>query len=355
MAEWGRAKAPDAAVQAAASSPRPHRRAFLRSLGVLGAGAAGFLLVRQQLLWPTPDVVFADGASSGWLPLPGRSGLLALPVRLGGVAVAAMADSGAQYSAVDSSLAERLGLPMATPIPMVAFGVSGGPSLTRAVRLDADADGFDVNGLRAATLNLHPLSGLTRQPFSLLFGRDFLRAVVMEADLPGRRIAFFGPGAWTPPREARPVPARLQSGALMVEVRVEGGAPVEVMLDTGATGGLALSEEAARVAGLFDGRPVRTSQSVTLGGVSEDGMVRARRVEFAGETFHEVEVQIYKPAANAPVPNGLLGLGVLDRFRIALDLSRGRFLLIGPQQLPPPPRREPPARFGGFAHPAPGL
>jgi predicted aspartyl protease len=295
---------------------------------VLGAGAAGAVALRRYLAWPTPVVSFAESSWSGWMPLPVRGGLIDLAAKVGWARVRAVVDSGAQYSAIDSSLAERLRLPAATPIPMLAFGVSGGPSLTRAVRLDADLGGFKLAGLRAATLDLKPLSQLTRQPFSLLLGRDFLRAVTLEADFPAGRIAFFAAGAWGAPPQARSVAVRRDGGALMVQVAVEDAPPVEVMLDTGATGALALSEETARAAGLMDGRPLRRGASVTLGGVSEDGVATARKVAFAGHVLRDVPVQIYRPAQHAPVPDGLLGMGMLERFRLALDHAQGRLLLL---------------------------
>jgi predicted aspartyl protease len=310
-----------------------------------GAGGAAFWVVHRQLTWPTPQVIFAREGWSGWLELPVAGGLIALAARVGGETIQAVLDSGAQYSAVDAGLAQQLALPSATPLPMVAFGVSGAPSLTRAVTLDADLGGFGLKGLRAATLNLQPLTGLTRQPFSLLLGRDVLRAMVVEADFPGRRVAVFTPGRWTPPAGAASVSVRMQAGGAMVAVRIENAAPVEVLLDTGATGALALSEATARAAGLMDGRPRRTGQSVTLGGVSEDGMVRARRVEFAGHAIDDLEVQIYQPEPNSPAPAGLLGLGVLERFHLALDLPGGRVFLIGSQQPPTTPERRRPTRF----------
>ena len=331
----------------------PHRRAFLRRLIILGAGVGGYLLVREQLMWPTPKVVFAGGDRTGWMDLPLPGGLVDLPARIGGVTVRAVVDSGAQYSAIDASLAQRLALPAATPIPMVAFGVSGGPSLTRAVTVDADLGAFALKGLRAATLDLRPLSDLTRQPFSLLLGRDFLRAVTAEVDFPGARAAFFAPGAWRAPAGAQPAVVTTRSGGLMVQVQIEAAPPLEVMLDTGATGALALSEQAAKASGLFDGRPLRTGQSVTLGGVSEDGVVLARQVMFAGRRLPDVEVQIYRPAANAPVPNGLLGLGVLQRFHLALDVAGGRLFLIGPEAPPVPPSHRRTTRFSVI--PAPPL
>jgi predicted aspartyl protease len=315
------------------TEPPPHRRAALRRLAALGLGAAAIWAVRWQLSWPTPQVRFARPGWSGWLRLPLPGGLIDLPARIGGAEVRAVVDSGAQYSAIDASLAERLRLPAATPIPMLAFGISGAPSLTRAVTLDADLGGFALSGLRAATLNLRPLSSLTRQPFSLLLGRDFLRAVVAQVDFPSGLAAFFAPPAWRPPADARQIAAERDDGALMIPVQVEDAPPVRVMLDTGATGALALSEAIARKAGLMDGRPLRMGQSVTLGGVGEDGVALARTVSFAGLRLYDVEVEIYRPAPHSPAPDGLLGLGVLRRFHLALDHAGGRLFRIGPQAI----------------------
>jgi predicted aspartyl protease len=113
----------------------------------------------------------------------------------------------------------------------------------------------------------------------------------------------------------------------MIRVGVEDAAPVEVLLDTGATGALALSEAAAAATGLLDGRPLRPAQSVTLGGVGDDRIALARRVVFAGEDLRDVPVQIFTPAPHAPIPNGLVGLGVLRRFRVVLDHAGGRLFL----------------------------
>jgi hypothetical protein len=96
----------------------------------------------------------------------------------------------------------------------------------------------------------------------------------------------------------------------------------------------------------MDGRERRTGQSVTLGGVTEDAMAPVAHVEFAGHVIRDLVVQIYRPAPNAPVPNGLLGLGVLERFHLALDLPGARVFLIGPEQPPTTPPHRRPTRFG---------
>ena len=329
------------------SGPSSSRRTFLRRLVIASAGVAGFVVVHRQLTWPTPRVSFAHEGWSGWLALPEKGGLIALAAQVGGTPVQAVLDSGAQYSAIDAGLAASLALPAATPLPMVAFGVSGGPSLARAVTLDADLGAFALKGLRAATLDLQPLTALTRQPFSLLLGRDVLRAVVLQADFPAGRAAVFAPERWSPPAGSVQVAARVHGGGLLVPVRIEAAPPVEVLLDTGATGALALSEAAARTAGLLDGRPLRSGPAVTLGGVSQDDLAPARQVEFAGHRIADLEVQIYRPAAQAPAPTGLLGLGVLARFHLAIDLPGSRLFLIGPEKPPPRPAPRRSTRLDG--------
>lgn len=315
------------------------RRSLLTQLAALGAAGAAFLLVRNHLAWPEPEVRFRSGTGSGWLDLPRSGGLIELPVRIKDVWIRAVVDSGAQYSAIDAALSERMQLPSATPIPLVAFGVSGQPSLTRSVNLDlgiGEDRSVGVAGLRAATLNLASLSGITRQPFSMLLGRDFLRAVVMDVDFPRARVAFHQPGVWRPFAGAVAVPVRERAGALLVQVAVETAAPFEVMVDTGATGALALSEDAARAAGLLDGRRVTRARSVTLGGIGQNRIVRAGTVRFAGQLVRDVPVQIYDPSLKGAIPNGLLGLGLLARHRMGFDLAGRRILLSAPEG---PPRR----------------
>jgi predicted aspartyl protease len=305
------------------------RRRVISQLIGLGVGAGAVVAIRHQLAWPNPSVTFAHGASSGWLQLPMRGGLIALPAQVGGGWITAVVDSGAQYSAIDGDLARRLKLPPATALPMLAFGVSGGPSLARAVRLDVDLGAMKLTDLRAATLDLAPLSQMTEQPFSLLLGRDFLRAVVADADFPQGRVAFARREGWSPPVGATPVEVRTSAGALMGAVGVDGAEPLDVLLDTGATGALALAEDAARRSGLLAGPPLRSGKSVTLGGLGHDRIYAARRLTFAGHLLRNVEVQVFTPAAHSPVPNGLVGLGVLRQFRTIMDHAGGRLFLIG--------------------------
>ena len=303
------------------------RRTLLARLPLVAAAGLGVWLVRDRIPWPAQSVALARGHWSGWIPFGGRGGLIELAGSVNGRPVRAVVDSGAQFTAVDQALAQRLALPPTGSLPMVAFGVSGPPTLTRTVSLDLALPGLAAPGVRAATLDLARLSAATGRAFSVLVGRDVLRRLVLDVDYPGGRLAFHRPDAWTPPADAVVLPLSLKGGAPMITVRVE-GAGVEVMVDTGATGVLALSARAAQAAGLLaTGRPVSSAQSVSLGGQSLDRIVVARTVETAGVTLRDTAVQIYAPSAPGPMPEGLLGAGFLRRFRVGLDLPGARLSL----------------------------
>lgn len=315
------------------------RRSLLRSLAFLGVGVGAAWWLRERYLFPRPDVAFAGGRTdTGWLPLPDTGGLVELTAHVGGQAVRVVVDSGAQFSAIDRNLAAQLGLKPAM-LPLLAFGVSGAPTVTHTVDLDLSIGPLLLKGVRAATLELVTLSGVIRRPFSMLIGRDVLRALVADIDWPTSRVRFVQPGAFRPPADATVARVQTRGGALMTPIRIEGSAPVDVMIDTGATSDLALSEKTATELGLLNGRHVTSGRSVSLGGMSEDRVVRARSVEFSGRQIPDVEVQVFSPTHPAPLPAGLLGVGLLKRYRVALDLGAGvMWLTLAPLRLVPPPR-----------------
>lgn len=299
------------------------RRILLRQLAFLGLGVGAAWWLREHYLFPKPAVAFAGGGgATGWMPLPDRTGLVELAAHVRGIPIRVVVDSGAQFSAIDRNLALRLGL-VEEPIPLLAFGVSGAPSLTHTVSLDLAIGDLQLGGVRAATLQLLTLSGVIRRPFAMLIGRDVLSALVADIDWPNARARFLKPEAFTPEAGAQVARTTGRGGALMSPVRIEGSAPIEVMIDTGATSDIALSESTARSLGLLTDRPVSVGRSVSLGGMSQDRVVRARDVEFAGRRLTDVEVQVFTPAMRGPLPAGLLGVGILKRYRVAMDVGAG--------------------------------
>lgn len=304
------------------------RRALLANIPLLIAGGAAVWFIRDRIPWPPPRVSFHEGKRTPWIRMPARGGLIDVPGRIGGIDIRVVVDSGAQFSAIDKGLAERLGLTRSLALPILAYGVSGPPHLTHSVKVDLALPGVSVAGLRPVALDLAGLSQITGRGFSLLLGRDVLRELVVDIDFPLSRVAFHPRRGYSPPADARAAALKLVGGAPMIPVRIEDAPPIDVLVDTGATGLLAVSAQTAETAGLLaPGREVRAAQSVSLGGQTVDRLVTVRRVEVAGVSVNGAMVQVYAPSARAVVAPGLLGTGFLRRFRVALDLGGGQLFL----------------------------
>lgn len=318
------------------------RRTFLIQAGILGAGAAGAWWLREHVVWPKPTAAFADGAdSSGWLAFSAdQPRLVIVPVQINGRAVHALLDSGAQSSVIDRDLARRLDLSLSPIAPVVAFGVSGQAQVGRSASADVSIGALSFKGLTGAVLDIGSIASASGRKFELVLGQDVFRTVIADVDFLQGRVALHDPARYALPLEAVEEPARLGRGELLVPIRIE-GRPIEVVLDTGASGALALSPQTAMAAGLLDGRPVHTAPSITFGGLSHDRMVRARTVTFADHDHRDVRVHVYEPAKGAAIPAGLLGAEILERYRVILDLRRGRLFLISSRspRSPAEPRR----------------
>ena len=303
---------------------------MLFKAGALALTGAGLGWWRDRILWPDPKVQFADGAvSSGWRPFSSRTHrVVIVDAVVNGAPVRALVDSGAQSSVIDAALAQRLGLKTGATVPVVALGVSGEPQLGRTAVFEVQLGALSFRGLRAAVLDLGGISSASGLPFSLILGQDVLRQVVADFDFPRQRLSFHRPDAYVLPESAMASPARRKGRELVVPVMVE-GAPLEVALDTGASGSLSLSSDVAEGLGLLAGRPIGWGRSISFGGVSRNRVVAARTLSFAGRDYRDVPVDIYPAQAGGLIPEGLLGVEMLERYRVIIDHGRGRLHLVG--------------------------
>ena len=73
-----------------------NRRSLLIRTAGLAAVVGGAWWARETLLWPKPALTFGHGGATPWLPFVRNSLVPTERVRLGGVEVVALIDSGAQ-------------------------------------------------------------------------------------------------------------------------------------------------------------------------------------------------------------------------------------------------------------------
>jgi predicted aspartyl protease len=302
------------------------RRSLLTNLGLLALLGGGAWLARDRLLWPTPRPQFSGAGDGAWLPFthPDQA-LVTIPVGIGGVVVDALIDSGAQYTSIDRGLVERLRIGEGLSIPMVALGVGGAAQVARGVSIDLDLGGLRIPNLRAAALDLSMLSQAMGRAVPLIVGFDVLSTLAVEIDFPRRRLRVAAPERFAARTGGRLAPVRRRGRALLAKVEVE-GAPLEVLVDTGATGFLGLSQAAAEAAGLA-GRDERLGHSVVLGGTATSRVVRVERFAFAGETARGIDIHIIELPNVPGFPKGLMGVEALRRHRVLIDAGGGRMRL----------------------------
>lgn len=303
------------------------RRDLLIRLGLLAGGLGGAWWARDHLLWPAPRVAFTGEAeSTGWTPYVAPAATPTVRVRLAGREVAALVDSGAQYSVIDRALVASLtaagaDLPV-FEIPMVAFGVGGQPQVGRGVTLDVGIGPLRLNRLRAAVLDLGPLASPDGLGTPLILGQDVLRLLTLDLDTERRRLRLSRSHAHSPAADLHALETRLKSGALSLAVEVEGRS-LEAVIDTGASALLSLSQEAATEAGLLDGRPARPGTSIVLGGAIASTVVEAADISIGGTVHRAAQVPIYADVRLPGFPRALVGMGAFEGRRMRLDLGAG--------------------------------
>lgn len=304
------------------------RRSLLPQLGVLGLGAAGAWWLREEVLWPSPSPVFADDSrSSGWLDFAGEEPVPVAGVKVNRAPTLALFDSGAQVSTLHSAFAAQIGLRPSPVAPVVAFGIDGAPRIGRSVTIGVEIGELRFERLRVAALDLGPIAEPARERVSLILGQDVLRVLLADIDFAHDRIALRDPHSGPPPKA---VAARVRRVGRELLAQVElNGAVVDAVVDTGASAPLAVSAGVARTAGLLSsgGRAIRTP-SITFGGLSEDLIVRADRLRFAGRTYEGVAVQVFGGKTGRRTPDALLGTGLLQDDRVWLDMGGARLDLV---------------------------
>ena len=91
-------------------------------------------MLRDRIPWPPPAVRYHAGRATAWIDLPERASLIELDAEVNGVPTRVVVDTGAQFSAIDKALAQRLDLPQ-TALPILAYGVTGEPAFTFTVKV----------------------------------------------------------------------------------------------------------------------------------------------------------------------------------------------------------------------------
>jgi hypothetical protein len=242
-------------------------------------------------------------------------------------------DTGSSASVVSRARAEPLHLPLAQDIPARGVGegratvtwtgralFAVGASRFQAQRVVA----FDVGGIEAAT----------GRHIDGVLGVDFFRQFVVEIDPVSKMLRLHAPGRFVPDRRAERISLRVSNGLafLPAEIRLSDRKTVsgEFLVDTGQARPVSLNKPFVDANKLLDA--VRTAPTFTAGMGGEYRSVFGRLAGFkVGPFALTLPPADFSQASGggtiSPRYAGRLGMGILMRFRLALDYANARLHL----------------------------
>jgi predicted aspartyl protease len=238
-----------------------------------------------------------------------------IPVRLSGQEMTALLDSGASVSSI-------------APETAIAIGARA----TRSYRVNGQMYGAAVDvpvqlGAASLTLPLVPIGVMPRN-LRLLIGRELLLQAVVDMNFDAGRLTLIHPDAFTPPT-LKPVPIKFSSGLPTVEIKVNGfRRAICAILDTGTNAGVHIAADIAADLAL----PVnaqRGTRRAQFGGGSETVMPALFPLEDLQIGDHRYQnVPASQRPASGKSCGSLLGMAILGRHRLILDLRNSRVWLL---------------------------
>ena len=320
-----------------------------RELNWLQGGAAGALKLLSATLLvvmscaPTATAETESESDQPRLPctlqvvFESFSGLILVPVTIdGSPPLDFVLDSGASSSAItDPFLAEALGLEFASA--GLARGAGAGATEVRITdEVSIASQGFEILRVPLVVHDIGVLiAGMAGRDLDGFLGSEVFLNYVVEVDPGSRRLVLHDPLTFSYEGGGLSMPLEVVSGRPVVEARVvlrEGRKPlpVRLLLDTGSNRVLTLirgSKRQLRPSGATtreDTIGVTGSASVEIGPIEsiDMGGVLARRIEVAW--MEEFRVA---PTRTIPGLNGIVGNGLLSRFRAIYDYRGGRLIL----------------------------
>lgn len=306
-----------------------------RGLLALGAGLVALGVWGPRAQGPRANAQTASNGA-GRVPLQIIRGKVFIDVTVNGRPASAMVDSGAAYSGVDTRFAEAMGLaPKGRKIALRHVQGSSSGRWAQGVKLGV---GSAVVERPMLVTDFSLLTASVLHPIVVLLGADFLAMYVAEFDFDAGFLTLHSREAFvaaTASVLAPLTPPRGLSGGgtpMTVAVTVE-GVIVQALVDTGSQSPLIVSPSTARRMGLLKDRTVSTSPIGGIGGTTAGKITSLRTLGLGGKMFREVPMQV--TARDLPQVEANLGLEVLSRFHLWLDLGGGRMWLAPREEQPP--------------------
>lgn len=267
-----------------------------------------------------------------WIELDADAdGLVIMPIMLNGQRLTAMVDTGAPTTTVDADWATRHGLRLQ---PYQKIRAMGGNAVQAYI---APIDRLQIAGFQQAggavqVADLSSLSSTAGTPIDAVIGVDFLSAYAVTLDLDKHRIRFQPSGSPHPSGDVVPVELRDHGRGLSTKLFIGKHLLSPVMIDTGDNASMAITKSAWH----SPDAPLRLTDIASTGlsgGVILSELGRVDGVRFGSKVFDKVPM-MFEPAPLVPGDEARIGMKLLDRFNIFLDIGQ-RVMILSPRSVAP--------------------
>jgi predicted aspartyl protease len=259
-------------------------------------------------------------------------------------------DTGSSYTVVDLQVAKSLELPLyrmgkiqggsgdeppdyyvipdkvAFGLPGVVFSTQDAVAMSFARLQDCFANVSDANGLK---------KGSSQRVLGGILGKDFFDSHVVAVDYAARLVDLYEPRSYRYAGMGKSLTLEI-GGYIYTNARIaaprRNSIKARLMIDTGASAPLTLTQEFVKANGLPAGKALEELNDCGIGGVGESklsvGTLRA--IQLGGiQLSNPVTVFLKNPEALDY--DGVLGGLALRGFKVIFDYSRDRMIL-EPQQ-----------------------
>ena len=241
-------------------------------------------------------------------------------------------DSGASDEILDASLARALGIRVIDPtlVPQPGGAVEIGKTSGAAIKVDRSA----LGQWPFVTAPIKPLGSFLGRSFHGILGQRLFDHYVVEFDYQRKRMRLHNSARFAYRGQGVTLPIERPDGRLFVRVGLKGadGAVADglVQLDTGSFEALGLEgPDVARAKLIADTAPRIPLFGLAIGGGTTGYRARLSQLTLGPFVINSpaVSVTTSANAGNDPQSLGVLGGGVLNRFRVIVDASRKQLIL----------------------------
>jgi len=274
------------------------------------------VLAGATLIAPRPAL------AAGRIAFEVVNGKIIVPVTINGQAAEAVLDSGSVFSGLDAAAARRRAI-AASGRSVQVRGAQARTSGRYSPPVRLEVAGYILPALSMVVLDYSSLSLTVGHVIEALVGADVFAAFVVDIDFAAKSLAFHPRAEFGAPRDATLVPLKAHGKAVTAPITVDGKV-LQALVDTGSDAPLIASPGPANAAGLLKGRKVSSTVIGGVGGASTGRITSASKVALAGAAFSNVPVQV---TARSLGVEANLGLGILSRFHLWMDVTGRRMWL----------------------------